>query len=679
MNHDNPLLQDVDLPRWSAIQPCHIEPAIDHILAENREAIETLLAHQPNPPTWQSLVLPLDELDARLSRAFGPASHLNAVCNSPELRSAYESCLPKISAYSTELGQNRALFAAYQALAASESAQHFDIAQKTIIEHSLRDFRLSGIDLPEDGKRRFGEIQQQLSELFSRFSNQLLDATESWNRHITDESELKGVPELAKAQMQASAKRKDKEGWLVTLEYPCYHAVMTYADSRALREAVYRAHATRASDQGADGGKFDNGPLMQQILALRAEEAKLLGFESFAELSLASKMAESPAQVTGFLRDLATRSRAFAEKDLQELKAFAAQQGQSDLQSWDISYYSEKLQQSRFSLSQEELRPYFPIDKVLSGLFALVQKLYGIEITELNEFERWHQDVRLFAISENGEAVGRFYLDLYAREGKRGGAWMDNARDRRRDASGKLIRADAYLVCNFSPPAEGKPALLTHDDVITLFHEFGHGLHHLLTQVDYAGASGINGVAWDAVELPSQFMENWCWQGEALALISSHYQTGEPLPQALLDSMLAARNFQSALMMLRQLEFSLFDFELHQSQNGQSVQQVLEAVRDEIAVIRPPEWNRFANSFSHIFAGGYAAGYYSYKWAEVLSADAFSRFEEEGLFNAETGRAFREAILARGGSEEAMDLFVRFRGRKPSIDALLRHSGLSRD
>jgi len=673
---DNPLLGDFDLPPWSAIKPAHVEPAIDQILAENRAAIAELLQNQQGTPTWQSLIAPLEELDARLSRAFGPASHLNAVCNNTELRSAYENCLPKISAYSTELGQNKALFAAYQALAADKT---LNTAQQTIVKNSLRDFRLSGIDLPENQQHRFGEIQQQLAELSSRFSNQLLDATESWHKLISDEAELSGVPQLAKAQMQQAAQRKNQQGWLVSLEYPCYHAVMTYADNRDLREAVYRAHATRASDQGPDAGKFDNGPLMEQILQLREEEAKLLGFANYAQLSLQSKMAESPQQVIGFLQDLAERSRAFALNDLAELKAFAESLGQSELQSWDISYFSEKLQQQRFNLSQEALRAYFPIDNVLSGLFAIVHKLYGIEVKELFDFERWYEDVRLFAIVEKGQTIGRFYLDLYAREGKRGGAWMDNARDRRRNKNGRLIRPDAYLVCNFSPPTAGKPALLTHDDVITLFHEFGHGLHHLLSEVDQADASGINGVAWDAVELPSQFMENWCWQSEALALISSHFETGEPLPTELLNSMLAARNFQSALMMLRQLEFSLFDLELHQNLGRKTVQQVLEAVREQVAVLTPPSWNRFANSFSHIFCGGYAAGYYSYKWAEVLSADAFARFEEEGLFNAETGRAFRNAILARGGSEEAMALFVRFRGRKPTIDALLRHSGLTDD
>jgi len=674
----NPLLQEFDLPPYSQIHPEHVEPAIDAILADNRAAISELLARDPQSLDWDGLVLSLDELNARLGRAWSPVSHLNAVCNSPELRAAYEACLPKLSQYWTELGQNRPLFEAYAALAASPAAAGFDVAQKTILEHTLRDFRLSGIDLPAEQQQRYGEIQMRLSELTSRFSNQLLDATQAWTKHITDERRLAGLPESARAQMQQAAQAKGLDGWLISLEFPSYYAVMTYADDRALREEVYTAYSTRASDQGPNAGQFDNGPLMAEILDLRQELAKLLGFAHYAELSLASKMAESTEQVLSFLRDLAVRSKPFAERDLAELKAFAAEQGLNDLQSWDVGYYSEKLRQSRYSLSQEELRAWFPIDKVLSGLFAIVQKLYGIEIRELHDFDRWHPDVRLFEIRENGEHVGRFFFDLYARANKRGGAWMDGARDRRRDASGRLVSPVANLVCNFTPASPGKPALLTHDEVTTLFHEFGHGLHHLLTRVEHAGASGINGVAWDAVELPSQFMENWCWEPDGLALISGHYESGEPLPREKLDRMLAAKNFQSGLMMVRQLEFSIFDFELHATRgDGRSVLEVLDAVRAQVAVLQPPAWNRFANGFAHIFAGGYAAGYYSYKWAEVLSADAFSRFEEEGVLNPATGRAFREAILARGGSQEPMALFVEFRGREPSIDALLRHSGLT--
>ncbi len=680
MTANNPLLQAFDLPSYAAIHPEHVEPAVDSILADNRAAMSRLLEQQSGTPSWDGLVLTLDELGARLGQAWSPVSHLNAVCNSPELRAAYEACLPKLSEYWTEIGQNQPLFQAYQALAESPEAPGFDVAQKTILEHALRDFRLSGIDLPAEQQKRYGEIQMKLSELASKFSNQLLDATQAWTKHITDEAALDGLTDSAKAQMKQAAEAKNLDGWLISLEFPSYFAVMTYANDRALREEVYAAYCTRASDQGPNAGKNDNGPVMLEILALRQELAKLLGFGNYAELSLASKMAETTDQVLHFLRDLGVRGKPFAEQDLHELQAFASEQGCNDLQSWDVGYYSEKLREQRYSISQEILRAYFPIDKVLSGLFAIVEKLYGIQIEELSGFDSWHPDVRLFEIKENGAHVGRFFFDLYARANKRGGAWMDGARDKRRDASGQLISPVANLVCNFTPAVGGKPALLTHDEVTTLFHEFGHGLHHLLTRVEHAGASGINGVAWDAVELPSQFMENWCWEPEGLALISGHYETGEPLPQDLLDKMLAAKNFQSGLMMVRQIEFSLFDFELHATHgDGRSVLDVLDGIRQEVSVLRPPAYNRFPNSFAHIFAGGYAAGYYSYKWAEVLSADAFSKFEEEGVFNSATGRAFREAILARGGSQEPMVLFVDFRGRPPSIDALLRHLGLSQE
>nr|WP_186343823.1 oligopeptidase A [Pseudomonas peli] len=674
------MLQAFDLPPYSAIRPEHVEPAVEQILADNRAAMSRLLEQQAADPSWDGLVLALDELGARLGQAWSPVSHLNAVCNSPELRAAYEACLPKLSEYWTEIGQNQPLFQAYQALAESHAAAGFDVAQQTILEHALRDFRLSGIDLPAEQQKRYGEIQMKLSELASKFSNQLLDATQAWTKHVTDEAALDGLTESAKAQMKQAAEAKSLDGWLISLEFPSYFAVMTYANDRALREELYAAYCTRASDQGPNAGQNDNGPVMQEILALRQELAKLLGFGNYAELSLASKMAETTDQVLSFLRDLGVRGKPFAEQDLRELQAFAAEQGCNELQSWDVGYYSEKLREQRYSISQEILRAYFPIDKVLTGLFAIVEKLYGIQINELSGFDTWHPDVRLFEITENGAHVGRFFFDLYARANKRGGAWMDGARDKRRTADGTLISPVANLVCNFTPAVGGKPALLTHDEVTTLFHEFGHGLHHLLTRVEHAGASGINGVAWDAVELPSQFMENWCWEPEGLALISGHYETGEPLPQDLLDKMLAAKNFQSGLMMVRQIEFSLFDFELHATHgDGRSVLDVLEGIRQEVSVLRPPAYNRFPNSFAHIFAGGYAAGYYSYKWAEVLSADAFSKFEEEGVFNSATGQAFREAILARGGSQAPMVLFVDFRGREPSIDALLRHLGLSQE
>lgn len=678
MQKDNPLLTYTDLPPYSHIDAEQVVPAIDNVLASNRQAIDSLLKNSPSPLTWENTALVLDEINEKLSKTWSPVSHLNAVMNNEALRVAYEACLPKLSSYSTEMGQNKPLYELYQALNNSPAANNFNTSQQSILKHILRDFHLSGIDLPPAEQQRYGEIQAQLAELSNKFSNQLLDATQAWTKHITHEQALKGIPESAKQQMAQSAKAKNLTGWLITLEYPCYSAVITYADDRALREEIYQAYCTRASDQGPIANKFDNGPVMQQILALRHELAILLGFNNYAELSLADKMAETPEQVLNFLNDLAERSKPFAEQDLKELSSFVAEQGITTLQNWDVSYYSEKLREARYSISDEALRVYFPINKVLAGLFNLVNQLYGIEIHELKDFDTWHPDVRLFAIQEQGKIIGRFFFDLYARPHKRGGAWMDGARDRYQNSQGEIITPVANIVCNFMPASHGQPALLTHDEVTTLFHEFGHGLHHMLTQVNQLGASGINGVAWDAVELPSQFMENWCWQAQSLALISSHYQTGEPLPKELLEKMLAAKNFQSALMMVRQLEFSLFDFELHTHfGDGRTIEQVLASVREKVAVLKPPAYNRFANSFAHIFAGGYAAGYYSYKWAELLSADAFSRFEEEGILNSQTGRLFRDTILAKGGSQEPLALFIEFRGREPNIEALLRHSGLS--
>lgn len=678
MQKDNPLLTYTDLPPYSHIDAEQVVPAIDNVLASNRQAIDSLLKNPPSPLTWENTALVLDEINEKLSKTWSPVSHLNAVMNNEALRVAYEACLSKLSSYSTEMGQNKPLYELYQALNNSPAANNFNTSQQSILKHILRDFHLSGIDLPPAEQQRYGEIQAQLAELSNKFSNQLLDATQAWTKHITHEQALKGIPESAKQQMAQSAKAKNLTGWLITLEYPCYSAVITYADDRALREEIYQAYCTRASDQGPIANKFDNGPVMQQILALRHELAILLGFNNYAELSLADKMAETPEQVLNFLNDLAERSRPFAEQDLKELSSFVAEQGITTLQNWDVSYYSEKLREARYSISDEALRVYFPINKVLAGLFNLVNQLYGIEIHELTDFDTWHPDVKLFAIQEQGKIIGRFFFDLYARPHKRGGAWMDGARDRYQNSQGEIITPVANIVCNFMPASHGQPALLTHDEVTTLFHEFGHGLHHMLTQVNQLGASGINGVAWDAVELPSQFMENWCWQAQSLALISSHYQTGEPLPKELLEKMLAAKNFQSALMMVRQLEFSLFDFELHTHfGDGRTIEQVLASVREKVAVLKPPAYNRFANSFAHIFAGGYAAGYYSYKWAELLSADAFSRFEEEGILNSQTGRLFRDTILAKGGSQEPLALFIEFRGREPNIEALLRHSGLS--
>ncbi|PWF63272.1 oligopeptidase A [Shewanella sp. BC20] len=676
----NPLLNGAKLPLFSQIKPEHIQVAVEQAIAQCRAKIDEVLQNS-GPFTWDNLVAPLEQVDDELSQIWSPVSHMNSVVSTDEWRAAHDACLPLLSEYGTYVGQHQGLYQAYKSLRASAEFDQLSQAQQMVIEHSLRDFELSGIGLDDGQKVRYGEIVKRLSELTSGFSNQLLDATQAWTKLITDEAELASLPDSAKAAAKAMAEAREQEGWLFTLDFPSYLPVMTYSENRSLREECYRAFVTRASDQGPNAGEFDNGPLMDEILALRHELAQLLGFDSFAEKSLATKMAETPAQVMAFLNELALRSKDQAKAELAELKAFALEQyGVSEMASWDLSFYAEKLQQHKYEISQELLRPYFPEDKVLSGLFYTVSRLFGLKIVEQTEFDRWHKDVRFFDIfDETGEHRGSFYLDLYARTGKRGGAWMDDCRVRRNTPHG-LQKPVAYLTCNFNGPVDGKPALFTHDEVTTLFHEFGHGIHHMLTKIDVAGVSGINGVPWDAVELPSQFMENWCWQEEALAEISGHYETGEPLPKAMLDKMLAAKNFQSGMMMLRQLEFSLFDFRLHHEYDpakGARIQETLDEVRRQVAVLIPPAFNRFQHGFAHIFAGGYAAGYYSYKWAEVLSADAFSRFEEEGIFNPDTGRSFLHNILEMGGSAEPMDLFKQFMGREPSIDALLRHSGIA--
>ncbi|GGC10384.1 oligopeptidase A [Marinobacterium zhoushanense] len=674
----NPLLEQHHLPPFSSIHPEHVEPAIDELLARNRSRIAQL-TQDAEVPSWESLVEVLEQLNDELSQAWSPVSHLNSVMNSDELREAYNRCLPKLSQYWTELGQNQALYQAFKALAESDGYAELSQAQKTVVEHSLRDFRLSGIALPEAEQKRYAELQQRLSELTTKFSENVLDATHGWYRHITDEAQLAGLPAHAISAAKEAAQERELEGWVITLDFPAYFAVMAHAEDRSLREELYRAYSTRASDQGPTAGQWDNSAIMDEILELRTELAKLLGFDNYADYSLATKMAQSSEQVIGFIRDLAGKSRTLAERELGELKGFALEtDGLDELCAWDLSFYAEKLKLARFDISQQALRPYFPLPKVLDGLFAVVGRLFDVQFEQILEFDSWHKDARLYRLSRDGEAIAYCYLDPFARAKKRGGAWMDDCRVRRRLPDGSLQLPVAYLVCNFTPPTSGHPALLTHDEVTTLFHEFGHGLHHMLTQIDVSDVSGINGVAWDAVELPSQFLENWCWEPEALALISGHYETGEPLPQEMLDKMLAAKHFQAGMMMLRQLEFALFDFRLHgEYEPGKTkVQAVLDSVRDEVAVFQPPRENRFQNGFTHIFAGGYAAGYYSYKWAEVLSADAFSRFEEDGIFNPETGLAFRQAILEQGGSREAMELFVEFRGREPSVDALLRHSGI---
>ena len=677
----NPLLEMQGLPPFSAIKPEHVEPAVDVVLEESRQRTEALLAAN-NRYTWDNLVAPLEAVDDRISRVWSPVSHMNSVVNSEALRAAYNACLPKLSDYATEMGQHEGLFSAFRSIAEGPEYRQLDTAQRKVIDNALRDFRLSGIDLPAEQKARYKEIQQELSRLTSKFEENLLDATDAWTKLVRDESLLSGLPDSARAMARQAAKQKDQDGWLLTLEFPSYYAVMTYADDRSLREELYQAYVTRASDHGPHAGHWDNTQIMEDILRLRYELAQLLGFPSYAQRSLATKMAENPEQVQGFLSDLANRSLGMARQELEELSQFATQQhGIIELQAWDISYYSEKLRQQTYAVSQEDLKPYFPAPRVIPGMFEVVKRLYGIEIREVTGVDTWHPDVRFYEIYDGGgELRGQFYLDLYARSQKRGGAWMDECVGRRRLDGSKIQIPVAYLTCNFTPPVDGNPALLTHNEVTTLFHEFGHGLHHMLTKVDYSPVSGISGVPWDAVELPSQFMENWCWERDALDLIAAHYETGEPLPEDLYARMRRARNFQAGMQMVRQLEFAMFDFRLHLEYDptkGARVQEILDEVRAEVAVIKPPVYNRFQHGFSHIFAGGYAAGYYSYKWAEVLSSDAFAKFEQNGIFDRKTGLEFLECVLEQGGAREPMDLFVEFRGRKPEIDALLRHSGIA--
>ncbi len=677
----NPLLQHTPLPPFSKIKPAHIKPAVEHAIADCKTTIAEILANNTQF-TWANLVAPIDEVDDVLGKLWSPVSHMNSVVNSDELRDAYESCLPLLSEYGTFVGQHAGLFAAYQQLSESDEFGLLNAAQQKVITNALRDFKLSGIALNSQDQKRYGEISTRLSELSSTFGNNILDATHAFSVNITDEQVLTGLPESAKEAAKALAEAQEKSGWLFTLDIPSYLPVMTYCDNQALREKMYRAYVTRASEIGPNGGEFDNSPIMSELLALRHELASLLGFDSFAEKSLATKMANNTSEVIGFLEDLGVKSKAQGEQDLAEVKAFAKQNfAQSDLQAWDLPYYSEKLKQARYAISDEELRPYFPESKVVAGLFEVVHRLFGLTISERQDVDTWHNDVKFFDVFDNNQQLrGSFYFDLYARAHKRGGAWMDDCVGRRELANGDIQYPVAYLTCNFNGPVGDKPALFTHDEVVTLFHEFGHGIHHMLTQINAAGVSGINGVPWDAVELPSQFLENWCWQPEALAFISGHYQTGESLPQDMLDKMLAAKNFQSAMQMIRQLEFSLFDFKMHAQyspEKGDEIQQVLNQVRDDYAVFKAPEFNRFQHSFGHIFGGGYAAGYYSYKWAEVLSADAFSRFEEEGIFNQAVGHDFLANVLEMGGSKEPSELFKAFRGREPKIDALLRHCGIT--
>lgn len=677
----NPLLTFTELPPFSEILPEHVKPAIEHCICECRNTIEQVLADNPTP-TWESVVAPIDEVDDRLSRVWSPVSHMNSVMNNEALREAYESCLPLLSEFGTWVGQNKGLFHAYQTIKASDEFATLTTAQKKTITDALRSFELSGIGLPAAEQKRYGDISKRLSELSSTFSNNVLDATMGWTKHITNEADLSGMPESAIASAKAAAEAKDLEGYLLTLDIPSYLPVMTYCDNQALRQEMYEAYVTRASDRGPNAGQWDNTEIMAEELKLRHEISRLLGFNSYSEKSLATKMAKSPDQVMTFLNEMADKVKPQGEREVEELRQFAEQEyGVTELQLWDVGYYSEKLKQKQFEISDEQLRPYFPEHKVVNGLFSVLQRVFRMTVVEQNGIDTWHESVRFFNIFDSDDQLrGSFYLDLYAREHKRGGAWMDECRVRRVKTNGELQTPVAYLTCNFNRPVGDKPALFTHDEVVTLFHETGHGIHHMLTQVDEGAVSGINGVAWDAVELPSQFLENWCWEEEALAFISGHYETDEPLPKEMLDKMLAAKNYHSAMGLLRQLEFSMFDFTLHTQYDPEAGPRVLETLADvkkRVAVLPSVEWNRFPHGFGHIFAGGYSAGYYSYLWAEVLSSDAFSRFEEEGIFNQETGQSFLENILERGGSEEPMELFKRFRGREPEIDALLRHAGIA--
>jgi oligopeptidase A len=686
MNANNPLLDFSDLPHFDAIKPEHVTPAIDTLLTQGRNVIAQLEASTA-PATWDNFVEPLENATEQLGRAWGVVGHLNGVVDTPELRAVYNENQPKLTEFWTELGQNLALFDKYKSLKASADFASLSPARKKIVDNAVRDFRLSGAELADAQKERFAEIQEALASFSTKFSENLLDATNDYALFVEDEAELSGLPDDAKHAARAAAEKDGKPGYKFTLHFPSFFPVLQYAESRALREKVYRANTTKASELGAKP-EWDNTQLIVDILKLRNEEAKLLGYKNYAEVSLVAKMAETPAQVISFMEDLARRARPYGEKDYAELKAFAKDKlGLATLEAWDTTYASEKLREQRYAFSEQEVKQYFPEPVVIAGLFRVIETLYTVKIKE-DHATVWHKDVKFFRIEKDGRLIGQFYLDLYARNGKRGGAWMDDARARRSLRSGVQTPV-AYLVCNFTEPAvidgKVKPALFTHDEVITLFHEFGHGLHHMLTQVDELGVSGISGVEWDAVELPSQFMENFCWEWDVLQHMSSHVDSGKPLPRELFDKMIAAKNFQSGLQTLRQVEFALFDMQLHGDYEpaGQtSVQQVLDALRARFAVIPTPPFNRFQHSFSHIFAGGYAAGYYSYKWAEVLSADAYAAFEEAGatsgnILSVEIGGKFQREILAVGGSRSALESFKAFRGREPKIDALLRHSGMA--
>ena len=678
MTTTNPLLAQAELPDFPAIRPEHVNPAIDAVLADFRTAVDTLTA-DPQARDFATLMAPLERWEEKLGRVFAPVSHLHGVKDSPELREAYSEAMEKLTEHGTELGQNRALYAAVKQLRESPGFAALDLARRTLVEDSLRGFRLSGVALEEPDRSRFKEIQNELTKLETGFEEAVLDATDAWTRPLADD-ELAGLPVSARTMLRAMAQEKGVEGHLATLKGPVVQAILTFADDRELRREIYHAYNTRASDQGPQAGAFDNSARIEAIMALRHESARLLDFESAAHVSLADKMAGTPERVLRFLRELAAKAKPVAEREFDELRAFAKTEFRiDDLQPWDVAYASEKLREKRFDFSEEDLKPYFPLPAVMDGLFTVAQRVFGIRLFERGDVPTWHPDVHFFdVVDPDGSVRAGVYLDHYARAGKRGGAWMDVCRSRLSDGE-SLFAPVAYLTCNFPPPHGGEPALLTHDDVVTLFHEFGHGLHHLLTEVDWPSVGGISGVEWDAVELPSQFMENFAWRREALDLFAKHWKTGEPLPDALYDKMVAARHFHAGLFLMRQLEFALFDFRLHLEYDpaiGARVLETLAEVRDEVAVVRPPDWHRGPHAFTHIFSGGYSAGYYSYLWAEVLSADAFAAFEEAGVFDAATGERYRREILAVGGSRPALESFVAFRGREPEPEALLRSYGL---
>lgn len=676
----NPLLDASGLPEFASIKAEHVVPAIIEILSQNRGKLERRLASD-EAPDWRNVAEFMAELDENIERVWSPVRHLNAVANHESLRQAYNTCLPLISEYHTELGHNRELCELWRALGEQAETNVLDESQRKLIRDTLRDFYLSGVDLDEDRKQSFSNLQQRLSALQAKFEENILDATDGWSITFTDDGRLAGMPASALAQAKQAALARGEKGYRFTLDFPSYDAVVSYCEDRELRKQVYTAYATRASDQGPHAGRWDNSAVMREILDVRRQLSQLLGLNSFAEESLMTKMAESPEEVLGFLQDLAERSRPAAQRELDELRKFSAQElSLPNLESWDLAYASQKLREKRYAFSEEQIKAYFPVDRVLKGLFELVAELFNVNITVSQApYETWHSDVRFYDVMDaTGTLRAQFYMDLYARAHKRGGAWMDECRGYHIKPNGSS-HPIAYLTCNSSPPVDGTPGLFTHDDVVTLFHEFGHGLHHMLTRVPYAQLAGIRGVEWDAVELPSQFMENWCWRDEILERISGHYETGESLPKSLRDSLIATQFFQAGMQMIRQIEFSMIDMHLHMVSisDESGIQEIVDSVRNEVAVITPPKFNRFLHGFAHIFGGGYAAGYYSYKWAEVLSADAFSRFEEEGLFNRETGASFLREILEMGGSKPAMELFKNFRGREPRIDALLQHTGIT--